>query len=120
MTKTTYWLSNITLDLAVAAMILTAATGNTLAEAVLGGLVWLVILGHAVVAIGGDKTMATATSRPAGYWLYHIASETALISGLWLIGFQITALCYLVALAGFELALRREPRTGNEQSGVAA
>lgn len=120
MKPTTYWLSNIALDFTVAALILGAATGVSAAETLLCGLIWLVTLGHAVVAIGGDKTMAPTTSRPAGYWLYHVLSETALIGSLWLIGFQITAVCYLVALIGFELALKREPRSDEEQSGVAA
>ncbi len=120
MNPKTYWISNIALDAVVAALIITAASGIEPAATVLGGLVWLVTLGHAIVAIGGDKTMAPATSRPAGYWIYHALSETALIGGLWLIGFHITAVCYLVALIGFELALKREPRTDNEQSGVVA
>lgn len=120
MKPTTYWFANIALDTIVAAFIIAAASGSALAEAALSGLVWLVIIGHTIVAIGGDKTMAPATSRPAGYWLYHVLSETTLISGLWLAGFQITAACYLVALIGFELALKREPRSGVEESGVTA
>lgn len=120
MTPKLYWITNIALDALVAALIIAAASGIAPAVTLLGGLVWLVIIGHAIVAIGGDKTMATATSRPAGYWIYHLASETALVLGLWAADFQITAIAYLAALIGFELALKREPRSGVEESGVVA
>lgn len=113
-----YWISNIALDAAVASLILATVSGLSWAENLLTGLIWLVITGHAIVAIGGDKTMAT--SRPSAYWLYHAASECALIAGLWLAGFPLTAICYLLALIGFELALKREPRSGQQQGGVAA
>lgn len=118
MTPTRYWITSITTDAAVALLLIAAALGSGLAGLLLMALVWIVIAGRTAVAFTG--TSANGKDRPVGYLPYHALAEAALISGLWLTGHPATAAAYLVALAGFELALLRDPATNNEQEGMPA
>lgn len=118
MPPTRYWITSIGLDAAVATLVIAAAQGNTLASGLMLALVWSVIVGRIAVAITG--TSENGKDRPAGFIVYHVLAETALIVGLWAAGYPITAAVYLVALIGFELALLREPAPTEGTEGALA
>lgn len=118
MSPARYWITSITLDAAVAALVIASAQGNTLASGLMLALVWAVIIGRAAVAFTG--TSENGKDRPAGFIAYHVLAETALIVGLWAAGYPISAAVYLVALICFELALLREPASTEGTEGALA
>lgn len=118
MTPTRYWITSIALDAAVAGLVVTAALGDTLADLLMLTLVGAVIIGRAASAFVCNSSHAA--QRPAGFLIYHVIAETALIAGLWAIDYPVIAAGYLIALLAFEFALLRDPAAEADNGRVPA